>query len=270
MLAEMATVGDESIVSWQPHGKAFRVHMPGVFSRTVMRRYFNQTKYKSFQRQLHIYGFNRINKGVDRGAYFHSMFIRNEKSTSLRMCRQKIKGKKSVNQYSTCDPDFYCSSETNVVNSGQHQDRRMLANALLQSDPTILHAFTPITNETVFNNGSGSEHHHPDDEKPLTINSAFLFNQEVAGGPSPPHQLIDSEIGVVDWMEQAQTVLSRDKEEQASTFQPLKQGDDEGLFEGKRFFYVVDEMKVPPGPMVEDFSTVINRRGPTFYMPRSA
>jgi hypothetical protein len=43
MLEKMAKVGDESIVSWwQPLGKAFRVHQPDVFARTVMPRYFKQ------------------------------------------------------------------------------------------------------------------------------------------------------------------------------------------------------------------------------------
>jgi hypothetical protein len=92
MLEGMANNGSQNVVSWQPHGKAFRVHQPEVFARAIMPRYFKQTKYKSFQRQLHIYGFHRINKGMDKGAYFHGLFIQNKKSMSLRMVREKIKG----------------------------------------------------------------------------------------------------------------------------------------------------------------------------------
>ena len=110
MLEEMATVGDESIVSWQPHGKAFRVHLPDAFASTVMKRYFKQTKYKSFLRQLHIYGFRRIGKGTDRGAYYHSMFIRNKKSMSLLMSCQKLKGE-AANHYAAGDQDFYSSEK---------------------------------------------------------------------------------------------------------------------------------------------------------------
>jgi hypothetical protein len=133
MLEDMAAVGDESIVSWQSHGKAFRVHQPDAFARTVMPQYFKQqTKYKSFLRQLNIYGFHRIKKGMDRGAYFHSMFTRENKSMSLRMAYQKIKGKtstnKAVDDHAAGDLDFY-SSETNVNNN--------LTN-MLQSNP-ILH-----------------------------------------------------------------------------------------------------------------------------------
>jgi hypothetical protein len=90
MLDAMAMVGAESIVSWQPHGTAFRVHQPEVFARTVMPHYFKQIQYNSFMRQLHIYGFQRIGKGIDIGAYVHPMFIRDKKYMSLRMPRQGI------------------------------------------------------------------------------------------------------------------------------------------------------------------------------------
>jgi hypothetical protein len=32
MLEDTAKVDDESIVSWKPHGEAFRVHLPEVFA----------------------------------------------------------------------------------------------------------------------------------------------------------------------------------------------------------------------------------------------
>jgi hypothetical protein len=91
MLEDMAKIGHGSIVSWQPHGMSFRVHQPEVFTRTAMSRYFKQTKHKSFLRQLHVHGFHRIAKGRDKGACIHGMFIRNEKSMSLEMTRQRIK-----------------------------------------------------------------------------------------------------------------------------------------------------------------------------------
>ena len=47
----------QDVVSWLPGGRAFKVHQTDNFVATIMPRYFNQTKYKSFGRQLHIYGF---------------------------------------------------------------------------------------------------------------------------------------------------------------------------------------------------------------------
>jgi hypothetical protein len=104
---------EESIVSWLPHGKAFRVHKPKEFASFVMSRYFKQSQYKSFQRQLHIYGFRRITcKAMsDFGAYYHKSFIRDQKGMSLRMTRQTIKGPADDLRHHSCahdkNPDFY-------------------------------------------------------------------------------------------------------------------------------------------------------------------
>jgi hypothetical protein len=122
MLEAMATNGSQHVVSWQPHGKAFRVHQPEVFARTIMTEYFKQTKYKSFQRQLNLYGFIRVNKGMDKGAYYHSLFIQNKKPMSLRMIREKVKGagnsqRCGIEDPKIEDPNFY--KET--VSSMEHQ-----------------------------------------------------------------------------------------------------------------------------------------------------
>ena len=80
----------------------------------IMPRYFKQTHYKSFQRQLHIYGFLRINdKGMlDSGAYYHDKFIKGQKQLSLRMVRQKIKGPNAHDAHHLKpDPDFYAASK---------------------------------------------------------------------------------------------------------------------------------------------------------------
>jgi hypothetical protein len=61
-----------------------------------MPRYFGQTKYRSFQRQLAIYGFVRIKDKncADDGAYYHELFLKGKHSLCLNMTRQKIKGTK--------------------------------------------------------------------------------------------------------------------------------------------------------------------------------
>jgi hypothetical protein len=308
MLEEMTMVGDENIVSWQPHGRAFRVHQPDVFARTVMSRYFKQTKYKSFLRQLHIYGFQRIQgNGKDRGAYFHSMFIRNKKAMSLRMSCKKIKGMQNktsnaVRQHHrrarVVDPDFY--SMEIKVDKDQNQDRRDLTNVLLQGDQ-ILQESATIKKEKRGRSSklgpaaaytAGSSDSQPDEEKPALVDCDLLYNQEASGSsPSQSHHLIDSEIGLLlDWMEQdrPQTIISRHEQGLASPYHGyanpapekgheasgLLHGWDhdqkhgnEGFFAGKRFFYVVETNMMP---MVEDFNEVVNGGGRMFYIPRSA
>ena len=89
--------GQENIVSWLPSGTAFRVHNPCLFVTTTMPLYFkSQTKtpkYKSFLRQLHIYGFQRIKQGSEKGAYTHAFLLRGHPELCTSMVRTKIKTK---------------------------------------------------------------------------------------------------------------------------------------------------------------------------------
>ena len=56
MLEQAEADGKESVVSWLPNGKSFKVHQPEVFVDEIMTNHFQQTKYKSFQRQCKLPG----------------------------------------------------------------------------------------------------------------------------------------------------------------------------------------------------------------------
>jgi len=94
ILENSGASGQEEIISWLPSGKVFKIHKPKEFADVIMPQYFNQTKYRSFQRQLYIYGFDRIKDKAsdDYGAYFHELFIRGASDLCLDMQRKKIKG----------------------------------------------------------------------------------------------------------------------------------------------------------------------------------
>jgi hypothetical protein len=81
----------DSIVSWLPNEDAFKVHAPNRFVTQVMSLYFNQTQFKSFQRQLNMWGFQRISHGPCKGAYKHLRFIRGKPSLCRFMIRLKNK-----------------------------------------------------------------------------------------------------------------------------------------------------------------------------------
>eukprot|EP01083_Nonionella_stella_P303091 1047777_1 len=80
MLDIIEAEGLGHVVSWQPHGRCFVVHKPKEFVNHVMPHYFKQTKMASFQRQLNVYGFNRLTGGLDKGGYYHEMFLRGKVS----------------------------------------------------------------------------------------------------------------------------------------------------------------------------------------------
>ena len=80
MLEDADTYGYSNIISWMPDGKSFRIETPSGDKHTkesvivdiLKRNNFNQTKFRSFTRQLVFYNFKRIRKGC----YKHALFVR--------------------------------------------------------------------------------------------------------------------------------------------------------------------------------------------------
>jgi hypothetical protein len=96
------------IVSWQSHGRAFKIHKEREFVDKVMPLYFKNIKLSSFKRQLNHYEFERITQGRDKGAYYHELFLRGMNFLANKMVRTKVKG--TIVRAATSpetEPDFY-------------------------------------------------------------------------------------------------------------------------------------------------------------------
>lgn len=83
------------IVSWQPHGRCFMMHRPQDFVKVALPHYFQLAKLRSFQRQLHLWGFQRKAGGCDQGAYWHPCFLRGCPSLLCHIVRVSVKGTSS-------------------------------------------------------------------------------------------------------------------------------------------------------------------------------
>ena len=60
-----------NIITWQPHGRSWRVLKPKLFEKEVLPLYFRHRNYSSFMRQVNGWGFRRIQKGIDRHTFYH-------------------------------------------------------------------------------------------------------------------------------------------------------------------------------------------------------
>jgi hypothetical protein len=70
MLEDATKLDFEAIVSWVQGGAAFVVHDRDEFTKRIMPLYFDQTLFKSFQRQLNFYQFERVLlSGPNRGKF---------------------------------------------------------------------------------------------------------------------------------------------------------------------------------------------------------
>jgi len=100
--------GNDCIMSWLPHGRAFVIHNSSRFEQEVVKRFFKHSQVSSFRRQLNLYGFLRLSNGRDSGGYYHESFLRGKPLFSLRMIRTKVKGTKIRASSSPADePRFY-------------------------------------------------------------------------------------------------------------------------------------------------------------------
>jgi hypothetical protein len=91
MLENIQADGFGHIISWQPHGRCFVVHKPKEFV-DLLPAYFNISKVSSFQRQLNLYGFQRLTRGNDRGGYYHELFLQGKVFLAHSIQRSKVKG----------------------------------------------------------------------------------------------------------------------------------------------------------------------------------
>jgi hypothetical protein len=187
MLAVVKQEGKESIVSWQPHGRAFRVHNRELFSAMIMPRFFKQTKYKSFQRQLHLWDFKRIAQGEDGGAYFHQYFLRGQPDQCKFMCRTKIKGTPMLQSEDIQGPsmDFPDTQLElfNLSNAIQNAENAELLSMLQRQE------YTPVD---MFG------HSAPLEPSPISIPTPFAdFRAPALSLPAPPPAAMPSACGKV-------------------------------------------------------------------------
>lgn len=76
ILEDSAREGTENIVAWDDNGTSFHIQKPREFNDAILPRYSRKkTKFRSFQRQLNIYGFKMTKKS---GTYRHELFRRGD------------------------------------------------------------------------------------------------------------------------------------------------------------------------------------------------
>lgn len=91
MLEQMEDESLSHVISWQPHGRCFVVHQAAAFKQ-LLPNFFKLSKIASFQRQLNLYGFQRITVGPDKGSYYHELYLRGRLDLAVCIARVKVKG----------------------------------------------------------------------------------------------------------------------------------------------------------------------------------
>jgi hypothetical protein len=77
--------GQAEIISWLPHGNGFIIHKKKTFANEILPKYFKASKFTSFTRKLNRWGFSRVPRGPETGAYFHKLFRRDKPTLCMQM-----------------------------------------------------------------------------------------------------------------------------------------------------------------------------------------
>lgn len=71
----LANPEHEHILSWMPHGRAWKIHDMDKFQTHILPSYFDSRYYpnnfKNFLQRLKLWGFGQFTRGPDTSAYFH-------------------------------------------------------------------------------------------------------------------------------------------------------------------------------------------------------
>jgi len=102
LMATLVENPNEHAVAWLPDGKSFVVVDPDSFVEAVLKKTFKQSKYASFVRKLHRWGFVRLTSGTGTDCFHHPLFQKNRMDMVQKItCRPRAEtasGKGSDNK----------------------------------------------------------------------------------------------------------------------------------------------------------------------------
>jgi HSF-type DNA-binding len=81
----LANEENADIISWLPHGFGFVIHKKKVFASDILPYHFKASKFTSFTRKLNRWGFSRMARGPETGAYYHKLFVRDKPELVFQM-----------------------------------------------------------------------------------------------------------------------------------------------------------------------------------------
>eukprot|EP00538_Stauroneis_constricta_P000798 CAMPEP_0119570508 /NCGR_PEP_ID=MMETSP1352-20130426/43651_1 /TAXON_ID=265584 /ORGANISM="Stauroneis constricta, Strain CCMP1120" /LENGTH=521 /DNA_ID=CAMNT_0007620177 /DNA_START=705 /DNA_END=2270 /DNA_ORIENTATION=- len=148
ILNDASTEGFEHIVSWNPDGNSFKIHQREDFMKTILPRYaVNQSKYKSFVRQLNIWGFSCVHGGRKnplRGSYTHEYFVRANPDMCRHMERTKIKGnrKAKADKVASGQDSMRSSSSSSMMATSKSPGRGAAGTSRSSPSPRELYSIT--------------------------------------------------------------------------------------------------------------------------------
>jgi len=194
MMEDAERDGFEDIVSWQASGTSFKIHRPNEFVDVVLKKYFSQSRLKSFQRQLNIYGFKKVAMGPYKGGYQHKFFNRGKPELCSRIVRRRtLRDFENTASKPCIDSDIMpipldFVATTTSSSEAYHYIQRILSDEeYTDTDSSVSHLLSDLDWGT------------DDDIFPLDPHGCELFSPLIpTESESPTTKLMDSDMVEVD------------------------------------------------------------------------
>ncbi|KAL3789638.1 hypothetical protein HJC23_003187 [Cyclotella cryptica] len=168
-------------IAWQSHGRAWKILDKRLLVDVVIPKYFLQTKYESFTRQLSGWGFKRLYRtGPDYHCYYHECFLRGLPHLTRLMKRvEPHQGKLLPNV--EAEPNF---AEMPIPLSTEYAQPQLPVTYQAGMLETVTHSFPHVEHRP--NWGS---HNGPPDTRPNAYGNYHYYDHDPPGPPSyPPTQ----------------------------------------------------------------------------------
>jgi len=183
-LFEILSFEDPKILSWNEDGKSFSIHNTSEFTNKVLPRYFRHSKLTSFQRQLNLYGFQRIHVGPLEGAYHHIKF---QKGNFSLIASMKRNVRKTGEKYDIHEEEEGVEEEgTNVLHKPHIESSSTSIphiNRVLPNPFDKISAINPQTFVSSFADNLSSSYSNTFDTKQSSLSQQQL--QPTPTSPSP-------------------------------------------------------------------------------------
>ena len=168
---------NETALSWQHHGRAFKIRDRDRFANEILPSCFKfeRGQYASFQRQLNIYAFMRISGGPDNGAYYHPLFLRSRPELCLLMHRKNSEARNRRRSYDPSSEPDLCTLAPLPVKSSTWSDA--LSHALMNKPRSTSSATSQSLPEKKWKPRSSAEY-APARSHATSSKAALRFNPE--------------------------------------------------------------------------------------------
>jgi len=122
-----------NFITWIPHGKSFLIKNRKRFTEVVLAAHFKKSLFTSFTRKLNRWGFTRIDRGVETGAYYNKHFSRDNPSLLAKMRCQKRHERKERSWSSDTKRKIH---ESRYRSLNETADENLIAENMTQSEQT--------------------------------------------------------------------------------------------------------------------------------------